>query len=65
MSKKYPHGKLTEDDEGALDLAILTHEGNVVIDFGGKPVTWIGFPPDQARQMGQSLIDKANEIESS
>ncbi len=51
---RYPRGKLTKDDEGELAIAIGHKDSAVVIDFG-KPVVWIGFPPDQADQLADKI----------
>ena len=48
---QYPYGKLNPDDEGEIRIAIAhdPHNRTVVIDFG-KPVAWIGLPPQHARE---------------
>ena len=57
---KYPNGKLNDDDEGALDMAVTVEKGTVMIYFP-KPVEWIGLPPDMAIALGQILIQRAKE----
>lgn len=57
---EFPKGKLNADDEGALAVAISANQGKVVINFP-KPVQWIGFTPEQAVQIAQSLIQRARE----
>jgi hypothetical protein len=40
---KYPRGKLCDDDEGQIQIAVAVKDGNtLIIDFG-KPVAWLGF----------------------
>ena len=57
---EYPEGKLGNDDEGAIRLAVAhTRDGLVRIDFG-KPVAWLAMSAEQARSFGQLLIAKAN-----
>lgn len=58
----YPNGKLDEHDEGEIKIAITADTANkiVSVDFG-KSVTWIGFTPDQARELADMLTDKAFE----
>lgn len=58
----HPDGKLSDDDDGALRFAITNIGGQVVLHFGTR-VEWIGFPPEQARIIAQSIIDNAEEAE--
>lgn len=59
---RYPQGRLCQDDEGEIRVAVAADLAarKVVIDFG-KPVAWIGFTPDQAREVGELLIQKGKE----
>ena len=59
---EFPDGKIHQHDEGAINLAIYTQDDNVIVNFG-KPVVWVGFPPDTARQMAALLLERANEID--
>lgn len=61
---RYPHGKLTEHDEGEIQIKIGgdPQTQRVLIDFG-KPTAWIGFTPQQARELAQSLIAKADAVQ--
>lgn len=62
--KNYPYGKLNQEDEGELTLAIRV-EGNAVrIDFG-KPVSWLGLPPQEARGLAELLLKHADRIDKS
>ena len=58
---EFPLGKLTASDEGELRIAIGEEKGKVVIHFG-KEVAWIGFTPDQARELATSLVAHADNI---
>lgn len=58
---EFPEGKLRSDDEGEIQIAIGTHNGNVIIDFGG-PVAWIGLPPAQAIAVGEAIIERARSL---
>lgn len=60
---EFPDGKLNAQDEGALAVGIGHQDGRVVITFP-KSVTWIGFTPDQAIDIAQSLIDHARQCGS-
>ena len=59
---RHPHGKLTPTDEGEIKILVGVRDGKVVIDFG-KPTAWIGFTPELARSLAESLIDKAETLE--
>lgn len=54
----YPEGKLNNDDQGELKIAIGKIEGKIVIDFG-KPTTWIGMPVEQAVAFAELIVQKA------
>lgn len=54
----FPEPKITDDDEGEIRIGITEKDGVVVIDFG-KLISWIGFTKEQAKQIGQLLIDRA------
>lgn len=56
----FPQGKLTADDEGALQLGVANTDGKVIINFG-KYVKWIGMDPQQAADLGSGLIKHARE----
>jgi hypothetical protein len=60
---KFPEGKLIPDDEGELNVGITSYNGNVIMHFG-KPVTWIGLPPEAAVKVAQAIIDRAIEARS-
>lgn len=57
---QYLHGKLCEQDEGEIKIAIAADpaKGVVLIDFG-KPIASIGFTPKQANDIANMLIEKA------
>jgi hypothetical protein len=55
----YPRGKLSEDDEGGLLLAVGHDEKrNVKIKFG-KKVAWIGLNSEQAIQFAMLILKQA------
>lgn len=57
----FPLGKLVPEDEGEIAIAFGHTEGKVVIDFG-KPVAWIGFTPEQADQIADTLREHAAKV---
>ena len=52
---KFPEGKLTSHDEGEIGFAVFHKDGKVIIDFGSQ-VSWLGMNPNQAIEIGNSLI---------
>ncbi len=60
---EYPEGNLVDGDEGEIRMGIAAYQGKVVLNFG-KPVAWMGFDPNLARQLARSLIEKAAEVEA-
>lgn len=60
---EFPQGKLNDSDEGALKLAVAYDKlnGVVRVDFG-KPVTWLGLPPPEARALALLLLDHAGKF---
>ena len=57
----FPEGKLTKQDEGAIQFAIGSKDGKVVIDFG-TPVHWLGLTAQQAADLASLLLNKAREV---
>lgn len=59
---RFPEGKLTDEDQGEIAVAIGTHEGRVVLHFGDKPVTWFALTAAQAEGFALELIQRANKL---
>lgn len=59
---EYPEGQLNQDDEGELRMAVGVENDTVILNFG-KPVAWLGLPPDSARQLANLMIQHANSID--
>jgi hypothetical protein len=52
----FPRGKLRPDDEGGLNIGIAhDSDGTVIINFG-TDVSWLGLPPDQAREFAKLIL---------
>jgi predicted kinase len=62
-TEKFPRGQLDESDEGEIQIAVATDSRQriVRIEFG-KPVAWLGFPADQARQLAESILKNADRL---
>lgn len=58
---QYPDGKMSEDDEGAISVALGIKDGKVMIIYP-KPVAWIAYPPEEAIAFGAAIIAKAQEV---
>ena len=59
-----PFGKVSDDDEGELQLAIgADHAHGIVRLEFGKPVGWLGLPTAHARQLAALLREKADELD--
>jgi hypothetical protein len=61
---KYPQGKLNDDDEGELCIAVAADKAKqvVVVDFG-KPVHWLAMPKANIIEFANILIAKAAELD--
>ena len=57
----FPMGKLVDDDEGELRVAVGDKDGKVIIEFG-KPVAWLGLTPQGAVDFAQTLIQRAMAV---
>jgi hypothetical protein len=61
---KFPEGRLNEADEGEIQFGVAADpKNNVVVLNFGKPVAWIGMPPENARQIALALLRKAGELD--
>lgn len=58
---EFPEGKLNENDEGEILVAVGTEDGNVVITFG-KRIKWVGLPPKEAVALAEAIIERARMI---
>jgi len=59
---RFPGGKLVDSDEGEIRLAVGTKGGKVVLDLGA-PTAWVGFDPEQARDLAQLFVKHAEIAE--
>ena len=60
---EYPNGRLNADDQGAVAVAIGHENGAVTMQFP-RNLNWIGFTPDQAVDIAQTLITHARKCGS-
>jgi len=59
---RFPEGKIHDSDEGEIRFAVGSKDGNVIIEFG-KPVAWLGLPPDLARELAVLLTKHADALD--
>lgn len=57
----FPKGKLNDEDEGGLKIAISIQDSVVRIDFG-EPTAWIGLPVEEALAFASLIVGKAIEL---
>lgn len=58
---EFPEGKVRKDDQGELVFSVSSKEGNVFLDFGIE-TSWIGFPAEQAMEIGLTIMAHAEKI---
>ena len=57
---KFPEGKVSDDDEGELQLGVAYDELNGIVHIKfGKPVAWLGLPPANAIEFAKAIMTKA------
>lgn len=59
---EHPEGRLTDDDDGLLRMAVGEHRGNVILAFGVE-VGWVGLGPAAARELAEALCRRAESID--
>jgi hypothetical protein len=64
----FPHGKLNEDDEGGINIALSHHfapDGTqmVRLDFL-KPIAWLSLPREQAVAFALTIIKHSGFVGS-
>lgn len=59
--KTYSDGKLNDNDEGDLKIAVYIKDNRVIIDFG-KDLSWLGFDKNGLRNFIDGLENKYKEI---
>ena len=60
---EFPYGKLNEDDEGGIRIAVGSNRDteSVIMDFG-SPTAWIGMRPEHATAIAMSLLQHALHV---
>jgi hypothetical protein len=60
--RQYPHGKLSIDDMGALQIKASIIKNRLVIQFD-KSTTWVGFDKVGALQFAEAIKKLAESLE--
>lgn len=60
--RRFPRGRLSQDDDGELEIAIGVANNAVVINFG-RPVRWIGLGAFEAKTLAGLLLKHAADLE--
>ena len=58
----FPEGKIKPDDKGEIQFIIAHHEGKVILDFGKRPICWIGMSPEQADEICKAIQNTIKTI---
>lgn len=56
---QHPDGYLVPEDDGELAFQLANVDGKVVMIFN-TPVQWVGFTPEQARDLADGLVKLAD-----
>lgn len=59
---EFPDGKLNELDEGGIRFGITVVDGKLIMNFGAKPITWIGFTKAEAIDLIKYLNNRISEL---
>jgi len=59
---QFPRGMIAPDDEGQLAFAVGIIDGRIYIHFH-KPMDWIGFDAESARDLATKLAKFADHLE--
>lgn len=62
---QYPHGKISKDDEGVINIAITADRGcNVIRIHFGKDIRWIAFDVESAERFTHVVEQKIDELKA-
>lgn len=60
LQGEFPQGRLNANDQGAVAVLVGHERGKVVMQFA-HPTAWIGFTPQQALDIAETLIRHARD----
>jgi hypothetical protein len=61
---KFPRGKICDDDAGELNIRMFVNreKNTLFMDFGGKPVTWLGLDRLAIKDLVERLLQAYSEL---
>ncbi|HZG00411.1 MAG TPA: hypothetical protein VEY71_05375 [Chitinophagales bacterium] len=59
---RYPNGKINAQDEGEIGIGCALYEGKLIINFGDKPISWIGMTKDEAKAFAEYILEKIKPL---
>ena len=60
-TNKFPDGKINDDDDGQIAIGITLSNDKLIIHFGDKPIKWIGFSKEEAKDFAETILNKIKE----
>ena len=60
-TKKFPDGKINEEDEGEIKVGFTISKGKLIMGFG-KKIMWIGLTKEQVKEWAEYLLEKYKEM---
>jgi hypothetical protein len=61
MKQKYPDGKISETDDGALNFRIFIKKERLIISFD-KNISWIGLTKNQAIELSKRILKMSEDL---
>lgn len=57
----FREGKLNQQDEGGINIAIFEEKGKVIINFGTQ-LRWLGMTPSEAIAIADGIRERAEKL---
>lgn len=58
----FPDGKVINSDNGGINFAMGIHDNSLIMNFGEKPINWIGFTKEETIKMIESLSELVEKL---
>lgn len=58
----FPNGKFINSDEGKFEFMMKIHNNRLIMNFGEKPVNWIGFTKEETVKLIEDLSEMLKEF---
>ena len=59
---EFPRGRVSDDDEGGVNIGITVEDGTIFLNFGVS-LRWIGLGPEEARALATELLSAAEKAD--